>query len=235
MCQTSSSDAPLVIDNETKTKTISTSQGASGLPPLRLPKRLACIHINSPTLEQCFDEQCVEGGIQSQAMCSIWQGLRRRSGTLDRCGHMLCERCLKQHYETRSAPQAPWTTVKAAPCPACMHFFMIREILTWQAWQRWRQLAFNGHTVRCPNGCAFVVTTAQMNDNEARVCQLRVIGCPVDGCHMRGPEVEIEHQHFPHCPLLRVHCTTCNLPERVKKLGTHECVKELKLALMSMI
>ena len=116
-----------------------------------------------------------------------------------------------------------------------MQKFMVGEIQTWQAWQRWSQLEFNAHSVRCPIGCPFIGTPAQTNDHQACVCPLRVIGCPVDGCQVRGPAVEIEHQHFPHCPLMRIHCLTCNLPVRVKKFPTQDCVKELKSALMRML
>ena len=84
-----------------------------------------------------YDLQLVDGGIASHVMCSIWRGMGRRPATLDGCGHLFCERCIKQHLMLRSAPQAPWLTLKAAHCPSCMQAFRIGEILTWPAWQRW--------------------------------------------------------------------------------------------------
>ena len=223
------------MDNETKAApTTSSSDGTSGLPP-RFPKRLACLEINLPAFEQGFDEQFVQGVIPSHMQCAICQGLPRRPATLDGCGHLFFERCIKQHFEIRAEAQTPWRTVKAAPCPSCMQKFRVGEILTWPAWQWWSQLAYNVHIVRCQHGCPFIGTPAPTNDNQARVCPLRVIACPVDGCQARRPAVEIEHQHFTHCPLMRIHCPTCNLPVRVKKLATHDCVKDLKSALMCML
>ena len=116
-----------------------------------------------------------------------------------------------------------------------MQKFWVAEILTWPACQRWSQLAYNVHSVRCQNGCPFIGTHAQTNDHQGRVCPLRVIACPVDGCQSRGPAVEIERQPFPHFPRMRVHCSTCNVPVRVKKLVTHDCIKDLKSALMCML
>ena len=238
MSQASISDASLVAEDETKAQpTTSGSTPSSShpicMPPPRFPKRLACIEVNSVNFEQGYDEQLVESGIPGHLMCSICRGLPRRPATLDGCGHLFCERCIKQHFMLRSAPQAPWLTLKAAPCPSCMQAFRIGEILTWPAWQRWAQLAFNAQVVRCPNGCAFSGTPAQTDDHQAHVCPMRVIACPVDRCKVRGPAGEIEHEHFPTCPLMRVHCLRCNLPVRANKLTTHDCIKHLKSALKS--
>ena len=240
MSTSSSSQAPLVIDeNEPKhgATILATTSGATSaqcLPPPRFPKRLACVEVNTMTFEQGFDEQWVEGGIANHVQCAICQCLPRRPATLDGCGHIFCERCIKQHFVIRSAPQVSWSAMRSAPCPNCRQPFRMGEILTWPAWQRWAQLAFNAQVVHCPYGCPFSGSPAQTDDHQARVCPRRIIACPVEGCQFTGPAAEVEGQHFPTCPLMRVHCRNCRLPVRVSKMAAHDCVRELKAALKSM-
>ena len=106
MSQGSNSDARLAIDNETKAAPTTTScQGTSCLPHPRFPKRMGCFEINVPAFEQGFDEQLVQGGIPNHMQCAICQGLPRRPATLDGCGHLFCERCIKQHFKIRAEPQ----------------------------------------------------------------------------------------------------------------------------------
>ena len=62
---------------------------------------------------------------------------------------------------------------------------------------------------------------------------MRVFACPVDGCMVGGLAAEIEHEHFPTCPLMRVHCLRYTLPVPANKLATPDCIKELKSALKS--
>ena len=159
MSQSSSSSAsPLVlVDGDTKgapTSTAPTMCGSpcasEGLPPHRFPNRLACIELNTPTFEQGFDEKLVEGGLANHLICRICSFLPRAPATLDACGHLFCERCIKQHFQLRIASQSQSSSAKAAPCPNCRQPFRMCEILTWPAWQRWAQLAFNYSVVKCP-------------------------------------------------------------------------------------
>ena len=136
MSQSSKSEATLVLDeemNETPTRSGSTSSSSHTpcLPPPRFPKWLACIKVKSVNFQQGLDEQLVDGGIPSHLMCSICLGLPRRASTLEGCRHLFRECCIKEHFMLRSEPQAPWSTVKGAPCPSCMQGFRIGEILTW--------------------------------------------------------------------------------------------------------
>ena len=113
--------------------------------------------------------------------------------------------------------------------------FRAGEILTWPAWQRWAQLAFPSQAVHCPNRCPFSGTPAQTDDQQARVCPRRVIACPVDRCTFMWPAAGVEHAHFTTCPLMRIDWMKCRLPLRVSKLKIHDCLKEQKAALQSML
>ena len=165
MSTSSSSQAPLVIDDNEPKHAPTNSQG---LPPPRFPKRLASDEVNTMTFEQGFDDQWVHGGIANHVQCAICQCRPRRPATLDGCGHIYCECCIKQHFLIRSAAQASWSEMKSAPCPTCMQPFRMGEILTWPVWQRWAQLAFNAQFVYCPNGCRFSGTPAHADDHQAR-------------------------------------------------------------------
>ena len=216
-----------MVDEDTKVPptTIGSTSSSSHppcLPPPRFPKRLALIELNSLNFEQGFDEQLGDGCIQSHLLCSIWRGLPSRPATLDGCENLVCERWINQLFMICSTPQASLPTGKAEPCPTCMKGFRIGEILIWPAWQRWAQLAFNAQIMQCPNGCAFSAfsTPTQTEEHHARVCPRRVIACSIDWCHMIGPTVLIEDQQYITCPVMRLHCLTCNLPLRAKKLAT---------------
>ena len=115
MSQSSSiSQARLEIaEHETKGATTPIAEPASsptcaslGLPPPDFPKRLACIELNSLSVDMGFDDKWVEGGIANNLMCSICQCLPRRAATFDPCGHIFCEHCIKQHLQIRSARQS---------------------------------------------------------------------------------------------------------------------------------
>ena len=167
MSCSSSSQAQLVIDeNEpnhgrTTLATSSSSGRSLGLPPPRFPKRLACIEVNTNTFEQGFEEEWVEGGIAGHVMCTICRCLPRRPATLDGCGQIYRERCIKLNFLMPSAAQSHWSAMKSGPSPTCKEAFSMGEILTWPAWQRWAQLAFNAQVLHCPNGCPFSGTPAQ--------------------------------------------------------------------------
>ena len=103
------------------------------LPPPRFPKRLAFIEVNFLSFDQGLEEKLVECGIANHLMCSICQCLPGRPATLAAWGHIFCQRCIKEHFQIRSSPQSHWSSVKAAPCPACMQKFGTGEILTWPA------------------------------------------------------------------------------------------------------
>ena len=64
---------------------------------------------------------------------------------------------------------------------------------------------------------------------------MRVIAYPVQGCTFSRPAVDAENEHFPTCPLMRIHCRKFRLPVRVSTLATQECLKELKAALTNMV
>ena len=238
MSQASNNDAPFGVEEETTAQPPTSGSTASSsrpvcLPPPRFNKRLACIEVNSVNFEQGYDEQLVESGIPSHPMCSILRDLPRRPATLDGCGHLFCERCIKQPLVLLSSPQAHWLTLKAASCASCMQAFRIAENLTWPAWQRSAQLAFNAQVLRCHKGCVFSGTTSQILDQQGCICRMRVIAWPIDVCQVRGPAGAIEHEHFPTCPLMRVHCLMCTLSLRVNKLATHDGISDVKSALKS--
>ena len=240
MSHSSSSQAPLVInDNEpehatTTLSTTSASSSSQGLPPTRFPNRVACVEVNMMTFEHGFDQQSVEGGIAGHVSCAISRCFPHRPATLDGCDHIYGERCIKQHVLMLSASQWPWSAKKSAPCPTCMQPFRQGEILTWPEWQRWAQLPFNTHLVHSPNGCQFTGAPAQADDHQATLCPRRIFACPVERFQFNGPAAEVDCQHYPTCPVMRVHCRNCRLRIRISKMAAEDCMRAVNAALKSM-
>ena len=196
------------------------------------PKLLPHVEINTLDFEQGFAESCLVGAVGGMSLCTICKGFPRRPVTLDACGHLFCEPCLKMWFETRARPHTTWmAATMTAPCPLCRTHFQKGEILTWDIWQKWAQLSYNAQVVRCPFLCGFEGTASRVDEHQVRECSKRKIDCPVDGCPVRGSAEWIEKEHFQRCPGLQVFCAKCRLPVRAAALSTHNCITRLQEAL----
>ena len=207
----------------------SRSASCSALPVF--PKHLPHVYINTLEFEQGFPESCLVGEAESTYICAICQGYPRRPTTLDICGHLFCEPCIKRWFQTRATPHALFLTVRTAPCPVCRSPFQNGEILTWELWQKWAQLAYNAKVVLCPFMCGFLGTAPDVDHHQVLECAKRKIDCPVDGCRVRGPAEWIEKDHFPRCPFVQLYCPKCRLPVCASVLSTHDCIGRLHEAL----
>ena len=204
---------------------------ATNTPVPAFPKHLPHVHINALEFESGFPESSLVGVVDSTSLCAICQGYPRRPVSLDICGHLFCEPCIKRWYQIRASPHGLFGTVKTAPCPVCREAFQIGEILTWELWQKWAQLVFNAKVVRCPFECGFQGTASDVDHHQVRECAKRKIDCPLDGCRVRGQAEWIEKEHFPRCPMMHVYCPKCKLPVRASVLSTHDCIARLHEAL----
>ena len=209
---------------------------AKGLPALKplplqpvapeFPSYLPHVDINTVEFEQGLPQECVVGGADSTSICTVCGGYPRHPATLYKCGHMFCEPCIKQWFKQEGRRQAARMPRKA-PCPNCRRSFVAGQILSWDQWQAWAQLAFNAKEVMCPWGCGFKGTACEVDDHQLYHCKHRTLNCPVDGCFARGEAEWVEHEHFPQCPLLEVFCPTCRLPVRMQQLRSHHCMARL--------
>ncbi|KAF0155396.1 MAG: hypothetical protein FD188_3147 [Ignavibacteria bacterium] len=204
--------------------------------PVIFPKKIATTEINSPDFEAGFDEKNVVGGFPNNYfMCSICEGLPRHPVFLDKCGHLFCEMCMKQHFKINSKLNAPFLTIRAATCPTCKTEFTLGDVLVFDCFQTWAKAIYKTIQVSCPFDCEYKGNPFEVDHHQVFECPLRRIQCPNEGCGEIQPAYMMEADHFPQCPCLRIYCTACKLPVLASERITHDCKSRMNDAIQSTI
>ena len=201
---------------------------------LPFPARLPAKDILARRNETGFDEKHVEGGLDTTWMCGICRGLPRRTATLNKCGHIFCEMCIRQHFDM--VPHAANVPIhgRGARCPYCRQPYRLTHIRTWTEMHPWSQNAYKARIVRCPNKCGFKGNPFAVDEHEMYLCPLRIISCPNEGCHEEGRALYIELAHFLQCGFLKAFCPVCNLAGLAGEIESHDCIKALRESLTCM-
>ena len=197
-----------------------------------LPKRLPPNADNMEQFETGFDETLVKGGLEESVwMCSICRGLPRHPATIDGCGHLFCEGCIRQHYMMTKRPDPSFLTIEDASCPNCKQKFHYGDLKTWDLVDAWSKMVYQTKEVSCPFKCGFVGSPFDADDHQFYTCPLRPIKCPNNGCSLVDKASHLESEHYPHCPFLRMYCSNCRLPVQRSQRGKHNCIGALQGAL----
>jgi hypothetical protein len=164
-------------------------------------------------------------------VCSICRGVPRQPVILTRCGHIGCCRCMMDNIKLRSG-----IVKDCSPCPVCRRIYRREECIPFEKWQLLAQAVFKAIRVRCPSvcpegkPCEFVGSIMDLTAHERNECPHRVIKCPNHDCDVMAEECKVR-KHFPRCPSLAVHCSTCRLPVLWSARDKHCCIRELQKAL----
>ena len=197
-----------------------------------LPKRLPYFSLNMDVFDCGFAEEYVTGGLKDDVFaCCICKGLPRHPATLETCGHLFCEGCIKRHYMFTKKPMVNYLTVQESACPKCRKPYRFADIATWEQVHLWSQFAYNTKEVTCPFGCGFKGSAQVVDDHQFYICPQRMIQCPNNGCSMVDVAQRLEREHFANCPFLRVYCSGCRLPVLGSERDKHNCMSAVHAAL----
>lgn len=203
----------------------------------KCPAELPNVDVNKIEFETGYEERYVVGGFPSNwFQCSICQGFPRRPATLAKCGHLFCERCLKELYETNSWLHAHATDGfdRTCFCPMCKKEFATYEVFVFEAFQQWAKCLFLSISIRCPYECGFVGNALQVDEHQVRHCKNRIVACPHLDCPIKLQADKME-KHFQECDFRRVFCSKCKLAVLATLERTHNCVDTLQAALICMM
>lgn len=196
------------------------------------PQRLSNNQMNKPEFESGFSEESLPGGFPSNHyMCSICHGLPRHPVSLDKCGHMFCELCIKEHFRTQARQHSLFSGIKGAPCPNCKGEYTMMNVVGLDRFQSWPHMLFNAITVKCPYTCGFSGTAYMTDEHQVYTCPKRPIDCPNVGCAFQGPAKDVEENHFQTCEQMQIYCEKCRLPMLLKDKPKHDCYARQTAAL----
>ena len=197
-----------------------------------IPKRLPPYCSNMDQFETGFDDTLVKGGLEENVwMCSICRGLPRHPASIDGCGHLFCEGCIRQHYMMTKRPDFNFLTIEEASCPNCNQKFHYGELKSWDLMDAWSKMVYQTKQVTCPFSCGFVGSPFETDEHQFYVCPLRPIKCPNSGCSLVDSAERLEREHYAHCPFLRLYCSKCRLPVQHSERSSHNCIAALQASL----
>ena len=141
------------------------------------------------------------------------------------------DRQIKLLEQAEEESQVPLQT---APCPCCKRRYYLRQICTFEHMDFFTQRVLKERLVKCPFKCAFVGNSFYVDEHQVYTCPRRLLRCPNADCNVTVEAEQMEKDHFPTCPLRRVHCVHCKLAVLASEEETHDCIKRLQSALTSM-
>ena len=212
------------------------SASTAAIPPVTampsLPKRLPHFSLNMDLFESGFAEEYVSRGLKDDVFaCCICKGLPRHPATLETCGHLFCEGCIKRHYTFTKKPMLNYLTVQESSCAKCRKPYRFADIATWEQVNLRSQFAYRTKEVTCPFGCGFTGSAPDTDDHQFYVSPLRTIQCPNNGCSLVDVAQRLESEHFAKCPFLRVYCPSCRLPVLGSDRSKNNCTSALQASL----
>ena len=96
-----------------------------------------------------------------------------------------------------------------------------------------RSILYGTLQVKCRYACNTTGKITDIEKHEIFDCNQREIQCPCPSCPENGKAADIL-VHLPNCQYLTQYCLNCNLPVQLKKANEHNCITELKRAVVNM-
>ena len=199
-----------------------------------LPTRL--INMNSYTGDyECgyHENQIISNNIDKLYTCQICKGLPRYPILPPNCPHMLCANCVLLEFQINGKPSIMRIERRKIDCPICREPYTFIDIIPFTKFQPVLQCLIKNIDITCIYKCGYRGHFKDIDDHESYNCKMRPIECPHYFCTYSGPFCDVA-THYQTCSKKAIICEKCELLVKEELLGNHDCIKRLKMAILSM-
>ncbi len=219
--------SPSAKETEAINKTTTSSNNA-------MPPRLINMNSYTAVYESGYHEnQIITTNIDKLYTCHICKGLPRYPILPPNCPHMLCASCALIEFQINGRPSIMRIERRKIDCPICRDPFAFIDIVPFSKFHPVLQCLIKNIDISCIYKCGYRGHFKEIDDHESYNCKMRPIECPHYYCTYSGQFQDVE-THYLTCSKKAIICEKCEMLVSSELLGNHDCLKRLKIAVLSM-